>query len=332
MPKKGKMKNDAFVRGKIFEEIIKLHLSKHGFAVIPEDIKNYYGVTKGSNGLSLKGRGTNHQIDALGQFSFYIPFVYPIRLLSEAKCYKDRIGLETISNFVGVLKDVSENYFVDSERGRSGLGFRFTDCGVIFSTSEFTKPAQDYAFAQGIYLVTITDLNPIVREISKDINRNRLIKGSITKRISRLLQGRNVDNSSYLLYFGIASGRYPLVIMSKKRKPLALFDKSDIVPVRISYDFDSNTKEIHRFTIKIDGQNAQENWSGTFQLPRYIWEKYMKIPEFRPAMLDMKEDVLSSIELPLEIENIRRIIKFKLDKSWTNILRMENSPFDSNKA
>ena len=58
----------------------------------------------------------------------------------------------------------------------------------------------------------------------------------------------------------------------------------------------------------------------------------MKIPEFRPAMLDMKEDVLSSIELPLEIENIRRIIKFKLDKSWTNILRMENSPFDSNKA
>ena len=62
----------------------------------------------------VPGGGADHQIDSVGFFSFTIPFMYPVRLIAEAKWYKDdkKIGLGSMRDFVGVMKDISENYFV----------------------------------------------------------------------------------------------------------------------------------------------------------------------------------------------------------------------------
>ncbi len=61
-------------------------------------------------------------------------------------------------NFVGVIKDISENYFVPISnrrlRIRPKLEDRYTYAGAYFSVSGFTLDAQDYAWAHGIYLIS----------------------------------------------------------------------------------------------------------------------------------------------------------------------------------
>ena len=79
------------------------------------EASGYIGVTT----ENLRGRGAEHQIDAYGTLSIPTPFVYPIRLICEAKCYKDPVELKHVRSFVGVLKDISENYFVGSNRSRN---------------------------------------------------------------------------------------------------------------------------------------------------------------------------------------------------------------------
>src|SRR3990167_6113949 len=97
--------NESQFKGIVFEELLRYFLKQHGYTLVPKDISNYYGVSYKQNGLNLKGRGSWHQIDALGQFEFYVPFVYPIRLMSEAKCHNRKIGLSTVRNFIGAMKD-----------------------------------------------------------------------------------------------------------------------------------------------------------------------------------------------------------------------------------
>ena len=112
-----------------------------------------------------------HQIDALGQFQFIVPFVYPIRLLAESKCYTPNLynqsmGLNKIRDFVGVVKDISENYFIENYNQLEFKSrFRFTDSGVFFSTLPFSKDAEMYAYAQGIYLVPCPQILPFVNYI-----------------------------------------------------------------------------------------------------------------------------------------------------------------------
>ena len=130
-------------KGKILETVIKYFLRKHGYKVIPQNIQNYYNVDRQHHGLVVKGRGAWHQIDALGQFSFNIPFVYPIRLLAEAKYrtasrYSTSIGIGIVRDFVGVIKDISENYIIDNPNELEyKKSFRFTDAGAIFATIPF---------------------------------------------------------------------------------------------------------------------------------------------------------------------------------------------------
>lgn len=319
--------NSAQLRGRIFEELLRYFLNKQGYSIIPENIREYYGVRKDSNGLNVRGRGGWHQIDALGQFQFRIPFVYPIRLLSEAKCHKNVVGLPIIRNFVGVLKDISENYFIEkySELEYKDR-FRFTDCGAIFSTSEFTKEAQTYAYAQGIYLVPIPKLLAAIEEAAKKRNGQKFKTELLTSHfLDRVYENRNDCSLMNLLfpekniffYFGIASGFYPIAIVSEKELPLDRFKERDEVEVKIQYNLEQKRRVGLSFSVKFEG------WSGAFDLPRYMWEQYLKQPDFEKAMLDMKEKKLNIIEIPLEISGMRRIISLKLDKSWIEVIRNE---------
>jgi len=83
------------------------------------------------------------------------PFSNPQRLLVEAKSYSDHrpIGLPIVRGAVGVLKDVSE-YWVARAPGRPAVN-RYHYQGAIFSSSDFTSDAQDYAFAHDVYLLPL---------------------------------------------------------------------------------------------------------------------------------------------------------------------------------
>lgn len=296
---------EAQLRGKIFESLLKFYLKQQGYTVIPQEIQGYYGVSRRSNGLNIRGRGGWHQVDALGQFQFQIPFVYPIRLISEAKSHNQKIGLPTIRDFVGILKDVSENYFIENYNDLTKS--RFTDCGAVFSTSEFTKDAQMYAHAQGVYLIQASTFLPLIDRVVNQINN----RDTIREIISGDLRNYPVfSNNDFFAYSGIISNVYPVVITSNESLPFQRFSETDEVEIRLSYEADQQHKEVYGFNIRFD------SWRGKFQLPRYIWEQYAKRPDFIDAMIKMKLEKLNYIDIPLKIEGKRRIIRLKLDRNW----------------
>lgn len=129
----------------LLEEIILRALEAAGYATVltPDNIT----IHAGNAGLELDGRGTRHQIDAIADYHFQQPFSHPQRLLVEAKCYWDSVGLETIRNAVGVHKDVSE-YWNQNHKTEQRFHYQY----AVFSANRFSPEAEAYAFAQDVYL------------------------------------------------------------------------------------------------------------------------------------------------------------------------------------
>jgi hypothetical protein len=132
-------------------------------------------------GLVVLGRGGKHQIDAIADLRIAQPFGNPQRLLVEAKAYSDgrTVGLQIIRGAVGVLKDVSE-YWGRSDSDEPGAP-RYHYQFAVFSTSDFSPDAQDYAFAHDVHLLPLrasSFFRPIVTAIETSVanlpvDRNR---------------------------------------------------------------------------------------------------------------------------------------------------------------
>ena len=305
-------------KGYILEESVKKILKKQGYDKIPPNIQNYYNVEKGVGGdLKIKGRGAKHQIDALGQFGYPIPFVYPIRLLTEAKCLDDPVGIGVVRNFVGVLKDISENYFIeefdDLDEKQRG---RFTDVAAIFSTSSFSKNAQMYAYAQGIFLVSCSHINDFIKDIYDSLkNENQIL----TKEIIRNHFKNDFDPERKLnkIYFANLVGSYPILIKSRSSFPISLFRNRDEHPIKLTFQgLDEHLNRIPKLNFKI----IFNDWEGEFKIPEYILQKL--VGKLNPEeILSFKENYINSIEIPMVIGRVKRIISLKLDLEWINTLK-----------
>lgn len=143
------MSNLPQIKGMLLEEVI-LHLLR--FSGYEPVMSHDHGRTtkKVGAGLAVIGRGGDHQIDAIADYSPTPPFGHPLRLLVEAKCWKDKVKLPEIRNAVGVLKDLNERW-----KGRSAAGGRHHYQYAYFSASDYTIDAIRYAFAQDIYLIPL---------------------------------------------------------------------------------------------------------------------------------------------------------------------------------
>ena len=108
----------------------------------------------GPAGLKVRGRGSDHQIDAISDFQAPAPFSHPQRLLIEAKCLDPevRVGLRVVREAVGILKDVGEFWMVTGgEIPKQRYHYQY----AIFSATGYTLEAQRFAFAQDIYLIPL---------------------------------------------------------------------------------------------------------------------------------------------------------------------------------
>lgn len=151
--------NDKQIRGMLLEEAILYLLRDSGYRTVTLQEMNRDKTLAGhAAGLAVHGRGEKHQIDAIADFCVSPPFGYPLRLLLEAKCYATRVGIPTVRNAVGVLKDVSEFWVIppDEHGGqRRAPHKRYHYQYALFATSSYTKEAQRYAFAQDIFLIPL---------------------------------------------------------------------------------------------------------------------------------------------------------------------------------
>jgi len=164
----------AQAKGYLYEIFIAHLLKKNSFLPCEKDnrVNRDYKCGVVSLGGEIEGRGSRHQIDFTGIYSKNIPFVFPIRLLSECKYWTKKSGTlfksvskSFIREYIGVHKDLSENYHSRDIEDK----VRFLDIPIIFSAGGFDSEAEKLAWSHGINLVSHSEI-PILRDVLIGIN------------------------------------------------------------------------------------------------------------------------------------------------------------------
>lgn len=142
------------IRGMLLEEVVLYILSLSGYKTVTHPGNDPTLKSDAHGGLKVVGRGGKHQIDAIADFRATPPFVYPQRLLVEAKCYTKGypVDIFVIRNGLGVLRDVQEYWVTRQNKPLMGpYQYHY----AIFATPRFTSDAELYALAHGIYTIPL---------------------------------------------------------------------------------------------------------------------------------------------------------------------------------
>lgn len=143
------------LRGYVLEELLAGLLKGSGFDLLVAEAQDPAALCAAGNGLRIRGRGADHQVDVLGQLRMRIPFSLPVRLFVEAKFRGSPSGLADVRNALGVLNDVNEHYSTAAAQASSGPYERYQYRYALFSASGFTADAQLFAVAQQISLIDL---------------------------------------------------------------------------------------------------------------------------------------------------------------------------------
>lgn len=292
-------------------------------------------------GLTVAGRGAWHQIDAIADLRVGQPFSYPQRLLVEAKSYADHrtIGLPIVRGSVGVLKDVSE-YWVAQAPNRPPSG-RYHYQVAIFSSSDFTKEAQDYAFAHDIHLLPLARssfFSPVIRAIDAAANGlavegNQVVGAELTP-IRRELRERLQPD----LAVGDRPRQFewlePVVIASVavSRSLIATFGQAFSVFLTPDPDLDLNALqpteiiEIH-FRDFANGRGwTMTRPNGTilftFDLPPRLFQLYADEGVLsRRTALELKSAHFNDVTAIYASGQDVKLFNFRLNQDWVDQLR-----------
>jgi len=331
------------IRGMLLEEVLLHLLRSSGYRTI-ENVNNDPTLVDGSAGIKVKGRGCDHQIDAIADFIVHQPFSNPQRLLVEAKCYATgrSVGIQIARNALGVLIDVSE-YWIPGENelpARKRYHYQY----ALFSATPYSKEAEKYAFAHDIYLIPLANsafMRPIIDSITNisasDFNsvldnripvemkplrvivRNRLKQQAI----NNLNFQENYPNfSEKLNHLFQASFRlnYALIAVLGGGFPVFLVPNEGVVidslssPVSVRIFWDSSLWYLK------ESRSGRRIFS--FDLPPGLFDLYEKGGKLSPTQaLNLKEQAMSHFRSVWVQEGRIKIISFQLDRNWLEDVR-----------
>ncbi len=332
--------NAPAVRGAMLEEILLWLLRFSGYRTVRQ-VGNDQTLKTGPAGLEVRGRGTNHQIDAIADYQVQQPFANRQRLLVEAKCLRDAVGLPIARNAVGVLKDVSEFWHTgqSSQIKRRPIHYMY----ALFSSSGFASTTQEYAYAQDIYLIPLhftRFLKPLIeiiwdmagkertvrawwprdwslkdfREAFRDYLERRALTTLLTghdtarKALSRLQS--QIDQIGFAL-LGTFSGGFPVFLTPA---PGVNLDRVvDGLHFRPRWDDDS------WFLERDDGARMF-----SFDLPEDLFRMYAHDGVLTAeAALNMKQAEMGRLQVIDTSHEHARIIQLYLDEGWIQTLLRE---------
>jgi hypothetical protein len=142
------------LRGYLLEEALAWLLRASAYELLVSASQDPDELIAHGNELRVRGRGTTHQVDVLGEFAYTPAFSLPVRLFLEAKFQTKKCGIEVARNALGVIHDVNQNYVTDPHSSRPRRRFQY--CYALFSTSGFAPDAQDFGLAHQISLIDLS--------------------------------------------------------------------------------------------------------------------------------------------------------------------------------
>lgn len=146
----------ATLSGYLLEETLCQLLRENGYRLLQSESDDPDALRDSSRGLLVRGRGAEHQADALGDLLLPSPFSLPIRLFVEAKNRGSKATLRDVRNAHGVVTDVNEHYSTSAALAYQQPLRRYLYRYALFSTSGFTADAQGFALAHQISLIDLS--------------------------------------------------------------------------------------------------------------------------------------------------------------------------------
>ncbi|MBU7587300.1 MAG: hypothetical protein KAF91_31395 [Nostoc sp. TH1S01] len=327
------------IRGMLLEEALLYLLRLSGYRTV-EKADGDSTLNEGHSGLEVFGRGSKHQIDAIADFVIAQPFSNPQRLLLEAKFRSETTGIDVIRNAVGVLKDVSE-YWVSKDKIPPKARYHYQY--AVFSASDYTSPAQKYAYAHDIYLIPLsrsTFFQPVLQAIAsvtiddfpENINRYflKMLRISIRQNLQNI--DRKFTVTALYLQEKIVSKiddfcyqchrlNGALLAMLNKQFPIFLVPNLQVVDIRQLDNFYKVRIYWNREGWYIRQSNSDADMF-SFDLPKELFNLYAQHGFLSKInALDLKSQYMSEIQAILTLDGYTRIITFKLDTNWLNNLR-----------
>lgn len=330
------------IRGMLLEEAVLHLLQRSGYRTVDAPGTDPTLCIVGA-GLAVRGRGSEHQIDALADFLIHQPFSNPQRLMVEAKCYGShyRAGIDVVRNAIGVLKDTSE-FWVSGPgplAGRKRYHYQY----AIFSASAFTSGAQRYAFAQDVYLFPLDRsvfFRPILEAIRRAVPvrppfarpltggprqlsdlrayvRASLRSGRVGHEPPRPLRDAQIDLGSFIE--ACAQLNYALVAVLGGRFPVLL------APSPAAQDRVLEERTRVRIFWNDNGWYLRGNRNETlfsFDLPDELFALYAEGGFLTPGRaLDLKEEMMSVFQAVEVVDGHARLVSFELDRNWVTEIR-----------
>lgn len=166
------MISEPALRGYVLEEILARLLSQSGYRLLVGATQDADALRDGRHGLLVRGRGSDHQADALGELLIPTPFSLPLRLFVEAKFRVSPVGIADVRNALGVVTDVNEQFASDAPRDLPLRRHHYRY--ALFSVSGFTEDAQKYALVHQISLIDLqgpafADLRATTEQTAEDL-------------------------------------------------------------------------------------------------------------------------------------------------------------------
>jgi hypothetical protein len=319
------------VRGMLLEEAILVLLRQAGYRTVEYDgLDPTLGTC--AAGLQVRGRGGEHQIDAVADYLVMQPFSNPQRLLVEAKCFSSAdVDLQVVRNALGVFRDVCEYW--RAPRSPSSLASqRYHYHYAVFSATSFTQPAQRFAFAHDIHLLPLgrsTFFRPVIEGVERSARLlTRLLHpqsadvtlSSSRKQVRDALRGWGEAGHPILracaallaacqqvgaAYLAMVGGGVPLLL----------------VPDRALRPQDLPPELLVRIRRRMGGWYVQDSESSrrlfSFDLPEEIFRLYAEEESLsRAGAAQLKSDILQEIQLTSVVDGRPRLHTLRLDMEW----------------
>ena len=340
------------LRGYLFEIIIMELLRKNGFSDINVTLESSDRVREHRPGfIEFKGRGCWHQIDCPCDYNKQIPFIYPIRLLGEVKFHKTPLNKTHIREYIGIMRDIQENYFVPDGMNIQDFYPRKLEIGVYFSANGFQREAEKLAYVHGIKTISyennflINRLKSLIEEFETNyISVQYLNRGAWNRfreqfigMIRNTYYDPHMENSPYFAngynevvnrmrqafvriqtsFIATTATGVFLHFVGDSEFPFELFQGTDEGLCRIYYDY--NEMEYRYFWMEISGDVHKRRFY--FTPPKSLDRAAIFGNE---TVINEKERLFKKLSINISLNGISRNLILYLDRDWIDAILWED--------